>query len=294
VLDDVELGGLHARLRGLEAGLRLLVPGDTAAAVEERPGEGQAEGPALVELRLATTIAADPADVGEESAEGLALGRLGRAHLKEGLAVLGPILEGLRALGLTVDAHGLEDQVVRDLGRRVHVDRHRRVEGDERGTQRILRPDEVELGVRHVDLGARHVGLRPRAHLEEALGGSEVQVGALERLLGHLDEALGKSVLVYASFTASAMSWRWSSMFSTATSASFRAASVAARVLPKSKRSCESWTCAKKVSASWLLATPLLVLPVVVEVTTKTLWLRVAVAAPVSCGRSGANAWFTR
>ena len=64
-----------------------------------------------------------------------------------------------------------------------------------------------------------------------------------------------KSVLVYASFTASAMSWRWSSMFSTATSASFRAASVAARVLPKSKRSCESWTCAKKVSASCLLET---------------------------------------
>src|SRR5438034_6247162 len=55
-------------------------------------------------------------------------------------------------------------------------------------------------------------------------------------------------MFVYASFTASEMSCRWSSTSSTATSASFRAASVAARFLPKSKRSWESTTCAMKVS----------------------------------------------
>ena len=49
-----------------------------------------------------------------------------------------------------------------------------------------------------------------------------------------------KSVFVYASFTVREISWRCSSTSSTATSANFRAASVAARFLPKSKRSCES------------------------------------------------------
>src|SRR5439155_1505340 len=46
-----------------------------------------------------------------------------------------------------------------------------------------------------------------------------------------------KRMLVYASLTDSEMSWRWSSTLSSATSWSLRAASVAARFLPKSKRS---------------------------------------------------------
>ena len=102
-----------------------------------------------------------------------------------------------------------------------------------------------------------------------------------------------KSVLVYASFTASAISWRCSSTSSTATSASFREASVAASVLPKSKRSCESWTCARKVSPNcrdWIES---MLRPAKVVVTL-VLSLREALTSPLSCGRRGASDWFTR
>src|SRR6266508_4367765 len=85
------------------------------------------------------------------------------------------------------------------------------------------------------------------------------------------------------------MSWRWSSTPSADTSASLRAACVVARVFPKSKSSCESWTCARKVSASELVDT-VFVPPFDVEV----LLLCIADAVPASCGRSGASASRTR
>src|SRR2546422_1728361 len=101
-------------------------------------------------------------------------------------------------------------------------------------------------------------------------------------------------MLVYASFTVRAISWRWSSTPSADTSASLRAAWVAARVFPKSKSSWDSWTCARKVSAGWRLIDTATVRRVVVEVDSTVLLLRVADAVPESCGRSGASASRTR
>src|SRR5438552_2187438 len=121
VLDDVELRGLHPLLRGLEVGLCLLVPRDPEAPVEERPRESQPERPVLVELglvapELAAAVRAAAADVGEEVAEGLALGGLGGADRELGLTVFGSLTHGLAAKLATVEVHGLEDEVVLDLG----------------------------------------------------------------------------------------------------------------------------------------------------------------------------------
>ena len=101
-------------------------------------------------------------------------------------------------------------------------------------------------------------------------------------------------MFAYASFTVSAISWRWSSTPSADTSASLRATCVAARVLPKSNSSCDSWTCARKVSAGWRLTATVTVRPVVVDVEGTVLLLLVADAEPESWGRSGANASRTR
>jgi hypothetical protein len=95
-------------------------------------------------------------------------------------------------------------------------------------------------------------------------------------------------MFVYASFTVSAITCRWTSTPSADTSASFRATCVAASVLPKSKSSCESWTCARNVSAGEVRP------PVDVVVEMMMPWLRVALTEPVSCGKSGANASRTR
>ncbi len=98
-----------------------------------------------------------------------------------------------------------------------------------------------------------------------------------------------KSVFVYASFTVKEISWRCSSTSSTATSASFRAASVAARFLPKSKRSCESKTWATNVSPNCLVCVMLTFCPAAF-VTKVGMLLLVAPTTPLSCGKSGAMA----
>ena len=94
---------------------------------------------------------------------------------------------------------------------------------------------------------------------------------------------------MYASFTVSAISCRWSSTPSADTSASFRATCVAASVLPKSKSSCDSWTWARKVSAGWRLIETVTVRPVA-KVVGPVLLLRIADAVPDSCGKSGESA----
>jgi hypothetical protein len=102
-------------------------------------------------------------------------------------------------------------------------------------------------------------------------------------------------MFVYASFTVSAITCRWTSTPSADTSASFRATCVAASVLPKSKSSCESWTCARNVSAGWRSTrTGEVRPPADVVVGMMMPWLRVALTEPVSCGKSGANASRTR
>ena len=100
-------------------------------------------------------------------------------------------------------------------------------------------------------------------------------------------------MFVYASFTVSAIVCRWSSTPSADTSGSFRATCVAAIVLPKSKRSWESCTCARNVSAGWRL-TVTTVRPRVVDVGSTLLLLRAAETEPDSCGSSGENASRTR
>src|SRR5262249_1653803 len=110
------------------------------------------------------------------------------------------------------------------------------------------------------------------------------------------------SVFVYASFTVSEISWRCSSTSSTATSASLRAASVAASVLPKSKRSWENCTCARKLSLSdlllrvkrWGLLDWLLTLLPVDVVPAVQFSLRLALTSPLIWGRSGDRDWLTR
>src|SRR2546426_2103378 len=143
VLNDVELRGFHPLPRALEVGLRLLVLRDSIASVEERPREAQPERPALGELRLAAAVRAGAADVGEEVAEGLALGGLGGVDAELGLAGLGTAAEGLAAELATVEVDGFEDEVVLDRGGRVHLDRHRGVEGDPRGPERVPGADEI-------------------------------------------------------------------------------------------------------------------------------------------------------
>ena len=101
-------------------------------------------------------------------------------------------------------------------------------------------------------------------------------------------------MLVNASFTASEISWRCSSTLSSATVASLRAASVAARVLPKSNRSWESATWAKSVWFGWRSMVTGEVMPVVGDVERIVCWLRVAPAEAVSWGSIGASAWVTR
>src|SRR5207249_10979728 len=143
VLDDVELRGLYPLPRALEVRLSLVIPRDPIAAVEERPREAQPERPVLVELGLRPAVRAVAADVGEEVAEGLALGGLGGADAELGLTVLGAAAEGLAAELATVEVDGFEDEVILDRGGRVHLDRHRGVEGDPRGPERVPGADEI-------------------------------------------------------------------------------------------------------------------------------------------------------
>src|SRR5438128_5855357 len=100
-------------------------------------------------------------------------------------------------------------------------------------------------------------------------------------------------MLVYASLTESEMSWRWSSTSSSATSWSLRVASVAARFLPKSKR---SWLRATFALRVWLNSRKVMVAGAVVMADDGMLLflLLVVVTLPVSWGRRGASAWSTR
>ena len=118
------------------------------------------------------------------------LGRLGSRGLELRLPVLRALDERAAPELLTVECHGLIDEVVDDLGRRVDVDRHRSVEGDDGGAQGVPGSDEIDPRVRHVHLGSRDVGLGPRADIEKSFGGAQVELAALERLLLHADEAL--------------------------------------------------------------------------------------------------------
>src|SRR6266571_3433482 len=108
-----------------------------------------------------------------------------------------------------------------------------------------------------------------------------------------------KLTLVYASFTAWVISWRWSSMPSRADWAFFLAASVAAMLLPKSKRSCDIVTWAAKFSPKSRLVLDarlltMMGLVIVWEVELPMiLLLRVANTLPVSWGSSGESAWLT-
>src|SRR5207249_742165 len=102
VLDDVELRRLHPLLGGLEVRFRLLVLGDPVPSVEERPREGQADRPVLIELglvtaELAAAVRTNAGDVGEEVAEGLALRGFGGVDREPGLTVLRPLTQCLAA-----------------------------------------------------------------------------------------------------------------------------------------------------------------------------------------------------
>src|SRR2546426_3306340 len=110
VLIAVGVRGLRPLPRALEVGLRLLVLRDSIASVEERPREAQPERPALGELRLAAAVRAGAADVGEEVAEGLALGGLGGVDAELGLAGLGTAAGGLAADVATGGVDGFGDE----------------------------------------------------------------------------------------------------------------------------------------------------------------------------------------
>src|SRR6266446_5167999 len=114
ILDNVQLGGLHACPRALEVGLRLLVSRDPPAAVEERPGKRQAERPGLVELALGTPVGPAARDVREEVAKSLPLRGLGSGGAELGLAVLGSLPERIAPELLPVQREGLVDEVVHD------------------------------------------------------------------------------------------------------------------------------------------------------------------------------------
>src|SRR2546426_8086182 len=106
-----------------------MVLGGSVASVDARPREADPERPALGELRLAAAVRAGAADVGEEVAEGLALGGLGGVDAELGLAVLGTAAEGPAAGPATVGGDGFGDEGVLDRGGRVHLPRHPRGEG---------------------------------------------------------------------------------------------------------------------------------------------------------------------
>jgi hypothetical protein len=56
----------------------------------------------------------------------------------------------------------------------------------------VPRANHIDAGVGNVDLRARDIRLGPRAHLEEAARGTEVELRALQGLLVHADEPLGE------------------------------------------------------------------------------------------------------
>src|SRR2546426_8011431 len=102
-----------------------MVLGGSVASVDARPREADPERPALGELRLAAAVRAGAADVGEEVAEGLALGGLGGVDAELGLAGLGTAAEGL-APGLgTVEGGGFGDEGVLGSRGRGHLGPHR-------------------------------------------------------------------------------------------------------------------------------------------------------------------------
>ena len=114
-----------------------------------------------------------------------------------------------------------------------------------------------------------------------------------------------KLMLVNDSFTVCVTSWRCSSTSSCAWSASRRAASVDANVLPKSKMICESETRMVVFSDGSRIDDDVCAAPGVtitdVPETRKVeaplleaLFVRAKVADPVSCGSSGEKAWSTR
>src|SRR2546428_381100 len=144
VLHDVELGGLHARPRALEVRLRLLIPRDPAAAVEERPVQGQGGRPGLVERSLRAPVGAAARHIRKEVAKGLTLRGFGGSRAQLGLPVLGALAQRVGPERLPVDRHRLVDEVVDDLQGRIHVDRHRDVERDDRRAQRIPGSDHVD------------------------------------------------------------------------------------------------------------------------------------------------------
>src|SRR5215813_6779882 len=77
VLDDVELSGFHGGPGAFEQSLRLLIPRDPTAAIEEGPVQRQTNCPGLVEVLLGAAVRTLTRDVRQKVAKGLSLSGLG-------------------------------------------------------------------------------------------------------------------------------------------------------------------------------------------------------------------------
>ena len=192
VLEQRQLGRLDPCVRGAEVRLGFLVRRDQTPAVEDSPREGEAERPGLVELGPSASVRADATDVGQEVPRGhLDIGFGGRA-LQLRRPVLRALAESFGPQGLPVERDRLVLQIVPNLRGRARLDRHRSVESDARCAERVSCVDQADLGVCHVDFSAhdRRQGLR--ADIKEPFRRGEVELGALESLFLHSDEALGE------------------------------------------------------------------------------------------------------
>ena len=186
---DIELGGLHARLRGVEVRARLAIAGDAIAAVEDRPVQVEVDLPRLVQVAPRGAVESARGDVGEEVARGAPQARLVRLRVQPRLPVFGPHTQRVFTQPRTVDRHRLVDEIVLDRERRGGGQPHRGRQRHARETLGVARADQIQPRVGHVHLGARDVGFRPRADLEEAARGAQVELGAVDGLLLDLDES---------------------------------------------------------------------------------------------------------
>src|SRR5262249_59725312 len=106
VLDDVELSGFHGGPGAFEQSLRLLIPRDPTAAIEEGPVQRQTNCPGLVEVLLGAAVRTLTRDVRQKVAKGLSLSGLGGRGGELGAAVLGPLTERIGPELLAGGRHG--------------------------------------------------------------------------------------------------------------------------------------------------------------------------------------------
>ena len=156
----------------------------------------------LVEVRLRAAICAAARDVGKKSRKACRSRASAAATVSLACRYSGRCRSDSAAELLAVERHRLVDEVVHDLGRRVHGDRHGGVEGDDRASRRAFRARmrsswalATSTSARATsDFGRVPTSKKPRA--ERRFSSARSSACSCTRIKRWL-----KRVFVYASFT---------------------------------------------------------------------------------------------